>query len=192
MSLSYKQKKEVGDKCVADELFNIPYIARVPYQAAVSMEEMLTFGLTGFYDKKQLEAELNNPIVVRVTIAQMAELIAQGYSVSLVDMSDCTPIFKVITQHLKNWKQVINTYTNTCNPPFQDLILLDSVAGMLYPFIPKEEVSNNRMSNILTGAIAGFDFVNPNNLLTKPVKPQFYNSYANFFIDQMYKFHEYN
>lgn len=191
MSLTVAQKKSIGNKCVTDELFGKPFYIRVPYQASVPLGELKTFGLTGFYEKEEMIRELENPIVVRASIAQMTEIIQDGFQVSLVRPHDAEEMFNLIVQHLKNWKEVTKKFPNNANPPFEDLILLDSVAGLLYPHLPEKEKGDSlKNSNLLTGAILGLNFLNP--LFNKEdTSVKYYESFAPFFIEEMYKFEEY-
>lgn len=191
MSLSREQKALIGDKCVADELFSTTYLIRVPYSAAIPKEELLTFGLTGFYDKKELSRELQNPIVVRSTLPAIAEMIELGHQISLVDGDDSIPMYNVLRQHLANWKQVINEHGSMASPPFRDLILLDSVAAMLYDNLPDNKLTERQLTS--RDVMSGFSLASLFGVVESPPdKPrQAYESYSPFFIEQQFRIEDF-
>lgn len=194
MSLSRERKALVGDKCVADELFGDTFLVRVPYSAAIPQHELLAFGLTGFYDKKELSRELQNPIVIRSTIPAMAEMMELGHSVSLVNpKEDARPMYKLIRQHLANWKEVIQEHGSMSSPPFRDLILLDEIAGMLYANLPEvtpeaiESSSKSIMTGITLASLFGVVEQQPSQPLNQP-----YDTYTPYFVEQQYRIEEYS
>lgn len=193
MSLSRERKELIGDRCVADELFGDTFLVRVPYSAAIPQEELLTFGLTGFYDKKELSRELQNPIVIRSSIPAMAEMMEIGHKVSLVNAVEDAPImYKLIRQHLANWKTVIQEHGSMSSPPFRDLILLDSIAGMLFVNLPEvtPEAREGSSRNILTGiTLASLFGVVEQPKATAMNEP--YDTYTPYFVEQQYRIEEY-
>lgn len=190
MTLSHKQKELIGDKCVTDELFGDIYLIRIPYEASIPVKELTTWGLTGFYDKEELQRELSNPIVVRSTIPAMAELIDRGHQVSVVNGDDVVSMYKTVRQHLLNWKEVIIEHGSLAMPPFRDLILLDSIAGMLHAQLPpdipvfKSATSRDIMAGVTLGMFASDD------IAPKVAAVNHYVSFTPFFIDQQYRIDE--
>lgn len=70
---------------------------------------------------------------VRITAAAMALYHDEGAPISLVNPRDAMMLYRLINEHLEDWKYIINTQVNVGNPPIEDLKKFDNLAGALYP-----------------------------------------------------------
>lgn len=67
------------------------------------------------------------------TVTQMAAWWHSGANVFLVNDKDSETIYKDITSHLVEWRQILRgAYNTVIKPPAKDLLILDEFAGVVY------------------------------------------------------------
>jgi hypothetical protein len=108
------------------------YQCRVPYIQTVSVDELSEEGLPTSGDIHHDHAMHWEPRLISLPIHRMAELWSQGANLALVKRSDAPLIFDAISKHLHAWKDHIANSYNPSTPPYEDLLLLDQFANIIY------------------------------------------------------------
>lgn len=75
----------------------------------------------------------NNTCTVQLSPAAMAQYLAEGASMTLVEMKDAATIYQMIYDHLSNWQLALQNNPHVVNAPLQDLQQLDALAAAIYP-----------------------------------------------------------
>lgn len=108
------------------------YQCRVPYIQTLSIEELSENGLPTSGDIHHDHAMQWEPRLISLPIHRMAELWNEGANLALVKRTDAPKIFDAISRHLHAWKDHIANVYNPVTPPFDDLLLLDQFANVIY------------------------------------------------------------
>ena len=113
-------------------LWFIRYQCRVPYIQTKTIEELEEHGLPTSGDRHHDHAMQWEPILMSLPIHRMAELWHNGANIALVNQKDAQPIFEAMSAHLHAWKDhMLNSYHPT-TPPYDDLLILDGFASIVY------------------------------------------------------------
>lgn len=122
-------------KDVSKELFHNTYHAYIPFYHTQNQEDLSVRGIVGHHDKTSLENFFNTETLSKVTIPQLAEIVALGDMVRLYDVNEAPSMYNLIIDHLENWLYVGNTYGGRYLPPLNDLLALDALAGYLFQYV---------------------------------------------------------
>lgn len=114
-------------------LWHVRYKVRVPYISTLNADDLEQYGMYTSGDKHHDHAMQWEPKLCELPIHRIAELYGQGANVSLVNRSDTAEMYKAITLHLQAWRNYLTDTFHPVNPPTDDLLLLDQLAGILYP-----------------------------------------------------------
>lgn len=117
------------------QLFSDSFLVYMPYSATVSRAELMDYGVVGIHNKASLERYLNDPILVKATIVQIATTMANGDTVTLANSKDAVIIYDLVIQHLENWLTIGYEHLASRLPPLGDLMMLDDLAKSLYPHL---------------------------------------------------------
>lgn len=113
-------------------LWFVRYPCRVPYIQLKTIEELEQDGLPTSGDIHHDHAMQWEPRLVSIPIVRMAVLWSNGANVSLVNKADAPKIFEAISAHLHAWKDHIANSYNPNKPPYEDLLVLDQFANVVY------------------------------------------------------------
>ena len=108
------------------------YQCRVPYIQTLSIDELSENGLPTSGDIHHDHAMQWEPRLISLPIHRMAELWNEGANLALVKRSDAPKIFDAISKHLHAWKDHIANSYHPNTPPYDDLLLLDQFANVIY------------------------------------------------------------
>lgn len=108
------------------------YQCRVPYIQTLSIEELSENGLPTSGDIHHDHAMQWEPRLISLPIHRIAELWNEGANISLVKRTDAPKIFDAISKHLHAWKDHIANSYHPSTPPYDDLLLLDQFANVIY------------------------------------------------------------
>lgn len=104
-----------------------------------------------------------------ICIAGMAIYHEEGAPMRLTDPHDAVPIYEVLTQHLNDWKWVLETQLNIPEPPMKDLEMFDRFAAAVYPLAAQFTTRPQP----LTGMFARIENMRSNRMIVakEPNKP---------------------
>lgn len=114
------------------DLWFIRYQCRVPFIQTLSIEQLEEDGLPTSGDKHHDHAMQWEPRLMSIPIHRMAELWAAGANIALINKTDAPKIFEAISKHLHAWKDHIANSYHPNKPPYEDLLVLDQFATIMY------------------------------------------------------------
>lgn len=89
---------------------------------------------------------------VRLTIAAMAEYVAEGATFSITKPEDSAKIYRLIKEHLDEWMVHTQNSLHALDVPTDDLRKLDQLAGYVYPharYFLKDKPFHGELANLL-------------------------------------------
>lgn len=125
---------ETGEKTVAQRVYYDRYYCTVPEAYFQTKESLSVYGMLHLEDKRANAAAMHRPRTVHIPIAGMCIYLEEGAPIQLLYPEECVEIYKVIVEHLNNWKSLMGGLV-TVQPPMEDLRTLDTLAEMLYPLV---------------------------------------------------------
>lgn len=108
------------------------YACRVPFIQTLSIDELMENGMPTSGDIHHDHATQWEPRLISIPIHRMAELWSAGANVSLVKREDAPRIYEAINAHLMAWKEHIENAYHPRSPPYDDLLVLDQFANVVY------------------------------------------------------------
>ncbi len=118
---------------VAYRIFHDPWLCSVPEIYCYSRQYIETMGTITTGDA-QMDADLMQASRNRyMTIAAMLSFYEEGATITLLQPKDSVEIYRLITDHLKNWQWIINNILGASTPPAEDFLLMDEFAQLLHP-----------------------------------------------------------
>lgn len=108
------------------------YQCRIPYIQTLSVDELVEHGLPTSGDPHHDHAMQWEPRLLSLPIHRMAELWSNGANIALVRRADAPIIYKAISAHLFAWKEHIENSYHPTKPPYDDLLILDQFANIIY------------------------------------------------------------
>ena len=115
----------------AFRLFKTYYMILAPASAMYDENEYEYFGLPTTGDAQTDVILSNQNSTFTVPVAKIAELVANGVPVCLVDPKDSIPIYNDIIQHLTDWHDNLYNSMYPKRPPLQGLHEFDQLAFMM-------------------------------------------------------------
>lgn len=106
----------------------------VPFKHTQSQAEIRLFGLPTTGSFAHDERMLNEPVDVMLTIDQMVEYNKTGVTISITKHEDTKVIYDIIRDYLDSWNSRLSSGINTAKAPIDDLLALDKLAQVIYPF----------------------------------------------------------
>lgn len=125
---------ETGQRTVAQRIFYDRFWVLVPEAYYQTKESIEVLGLPDYGDKQLNRAALERPRQLNIPIAGMCIYLEEGAPLTLMDPTDCVTIYKLLVEHLNNWKQVMGIMGGP-KPPIEDLRTMDNLAEALYPLV---------------------------------------------------------
>lgn len=113
-------------------LWYVRYQCRIPYIQTLSIDELMEDGLPTSGDMHHDHATQWEPRLMSLPIHRMAELWSSGANVSLLKREDAPKIYEAIMTHLYAWKDHIEHAYHPRTPPYDDLLVLDQFANIVY------------------------------------------------------------
>lgn len=120
------------EKTPAFKIFHFFYEVIIPQHHLYSNDYLKEFGIPTSGDSAVDKEMANSPTYARKTIAQLAELVSEGASITLSNPEDSVQIYETIQAHLKQWNDKISRSPVDIKPPLEDLRLLDELAGLVF------------------------------------------------------------
>lgn len=88
-------------------LFHKFWLCQVPRNEMMDVNDFEYFGVMLSGNKEWDERLATAMEVTSISVAEMAQLMADGVPVTLNDPADAVPIYKLIIQHLKDWRDAL-------------------------------------------------------------------------------------
>ena len=130
MELNIRDARPVP-KTAAFRLFHQYYMILAPTSAMYDVNEYEYFGLPTTGDTKTDVILSNQKATFTVSAAKIAELVAGGVPVCLVDPKDSIPIYNDIIQHLVDWHDNLYNSMYPKKAPLEGLHEFDQLAYMM-------------------------------------------------------------
>lgn len=131
MAVSYGHNQEYS---AAYKLFNMHWLCIVPANEVMDENDFELFGLA-LSDNPEWNARLATaPKEHMLSPADMAQLMADGVDVTLRDPEDAVPIYKLVIEHLTDWRDFLadNTLYDV-DVPLEGLKEFNQLAAALVP-----------------------------------------------------------
>lgn len=117
----------------AYKVFKFYIDVQIPQHHLYNQDYIKEFGVPTTGDHKVDSALSKSMVNARMTIAQLAELLAEGSPIVLVDPEKSVFIYETIVEHLNNWRSKLESGFVGNNVPMEDLNKLDQLANEVYP-----------------------------------------------------------
>jgi len=145
-------------------IFNRRWIVRVPTLATFSDEELEIrgIGISMTDGTKDLDS-YKDMITCGLTIAELAEIHSNGNPIYCVEPEDAGKIYKVIDEHISNWKIAMTRSVNKRKYPESDLRKLDAFAHEIFG------LNKSKLVKDILGESRGFGTVNQ-MIMSKNIK----------------------
>jgi hypothetical protein len=124
---------EVEEPTVAYQLFHSMWNCTIPEMFLFDTKYLAEVGMVSSGDRAVDRQQMLNRREIRLTAAAMALYHDEGAPITLVKPRDAMPLYRLIIEHLENWKYIINTQVNVGKPPIEDLKKFDNLAAALFP-----------------------------------------------------------
>lgn len=118
---------------VAEHIFKDVWLVQVPEMYLYSKEYLEVAGYPSSGDKDIDREMLRANRDMYLTIAGITLLHDEGARIIFKNPEDTGKIYKLLREHLENWKWVVDTQLNGVNPPVDDLRKMDALAAAIYP-----------------------------------------------------------
>lgn len=162
-------------------IFDNLYMCRVPVLATRSEADIKAFGIVRTGIKDIDDNALGDWVTVMWSINTMAEKFKRGYSIKVIKEADSRTIYEHITRHLQAWQMQLDSRLNGTRAPFDDLILLDKLANVIYPHVKYElHKAPPPIESLMDSYLKEKDFVNKQsfaNIFSNPIKETRNNNY---------------
>lgn len=133
----------------AYKIFNYFVECMIPAMYLYSQEYVKKFGLYTSGDADVDAQTYQSTVKANLTVAQMAQHLADGAALSLVNPDESKQIYQWIVEHLNDWTDEVAKDPNRRDDvPVADLRLLDQFAKEIYPMARQHmttQVSGSRL-----------------------------------------------
>lgn len=131
-------------------------------------------------DQEEDDAFLRSSRHVKLPISDIAEKIDLGVPVTLVNPKDSVSIYKIIQEHLEDWKWILSNSLNGKAPPRDDFMKLDQLAQIVHGM----SLRYNDGETPTPGFAAMAKRMSGNTPLAKPVLAASTRRRRNLFLDE--------
>jgi hypothetical protein len=167
------------------------YPARIRYADTLSVEHIRQFGMPTIGDA-QLDHDMHSqPLNVVISINDMIEYFRRGVVVTLVNNVDAEVIYNLINAYLLAWHSQLEIGINIGDAPYDDLLLMDRFAAVVYPHARTYGVAGKPLGSLFANLMtASGKYVSRTSLFVdkpieeKPVKEE-HNSLSKMFARSM-------
>ena len=133
----------------AYKIFNYFVECMIPAMYLYSQEYVKKFGLYTSGDADIDAQTFQSTVKANLTVAQMAQHMADGAALSLVHPEESKQIYQWIVEHINDWTDEVTKDPNRRDDvPVEDLRLLDQFAKEIYPMARQHmttQVSGSRL-----------------------------------------------
>jgi hypothetical protein len=145
------------EKSVAWLLFHHRWHVSIPEMYLYDKAYLEEVGIPSSGDRAIDRQMAHNRREMRLTAAALALFLDEGAPIRLINPKDAIPLYRLIVEHLNNWKMVISTQFNYGKPPIEDLRKFDALAAAVFPvasqfpeFKPQESNVMERLNRALS------------------------------------------
>lgn len=118
----------------AYKLFHMFYLCYVPRNEMMDDNDFEYFGVAMSGNREWDEKLATAPELTNISVAEMAQLIKDGVPLTLCDPKDSVAIYKLIMEHLKDWRDALESSTLVALiPPLEGLAEFNQLAAMMVP-----------------------------------------------------------
>lgn len=121
-------------RTAAWKIFHIKYRCKVAQIHTESLEYLEQRPPEGNEYQGAGKARAEQLVVVSLSTAAMASMVAEGATIMLIDPKDAMRIYNDVRQHLTDWQQYSLTSIHGRRIPEEDLRCLDNFAAQIYPY----------------------------------------------------------
>jgi hypothetical protein len=146
------------------KVFNNVYMCRVQSIHLRSLEEIEAYGVPTTGDQGYDRGMAHEQVRVGLQIPKMIELYKRGVTIGVVDHEDTKRIYDLITAHLTDWANHIQTSLNNKDAPLEDLRWMDRFACSLYVHAKSyfdESMLNGTLARLLNNGFGRNSFLKP-------------------------------
>lgn len=139
-------------------IFHYYFEVYIPQHYLYTDAYIQKFGLPTSGDMNIDRSLAESSVLSMQTIGELAELYADGASITFKDPSDSVVVYKVINAHLNDWHEKVRKSIMGVNPPLEDLNKLNDLALELAPLASvytKQEPNPSMLANQLETLGAG-------------------------------------
>jgi hypothetical protein len=132
----------------AYKIFNYFVECMIPAMYLYSQEYVKKFGLYTSGDADVDAQTFQSTVKANLTVAQMAQHMADGAALSLLHPEESKQIYQWIVEHINDWTEEVTKDPNRRDVPVEDLRLLDQFAKEIYPMARQHmttQVSGSRL-----------------------------------------------
>jgi len=147
-----KAHKEPIDTTV--KLWDILYKVRMPYLQSRSTEDMRKYGVRLSSNDMLNQSISDEWITTLISVSQMVDYFGEGVPIQVVNSSEIKTIYQDLTDHLLQWKSILEKGINIGDAPMDDLILMDEFASTLFSFA-RYEYTDSMSDSILIRQLGG-------------------------------------
>lgn len=141
-------KQSAEEPTVAWRLFHERFLVSIPEMFLYSEKYIQETGLVSSGDRAVDRQMMLNRREMYLTPAAIAMYHDEGAPVRLLNPRDAMVMYKLIVEHLENWKWVIETQFNYGEAPIDDLKVFDKLAIQLFPLANQFEEFRPRPKGI--------------------------------------------
>lgn len=123
-----------GGMTVAQQLFYRKWQVTVPEAYYQNKESLSVYGMIHYDNKQYTNAAMHERRHLQIPIAGICIYVEEGAPIELVNPIDSVAIYKLLVEHLNNWKGLTGGLVGL-SPPIDDLRSMDTLAEMLYPLV---------------------------------------------------------
>jgi hypothetical protein len=113
-------------------LWETKFECRMKYIDTFSIEDLQIFGTPTSGDRVRDRDVMEERVIRYLSINDMVEYFRQGIEIGVVKYADTARIYEYITNHLNAMRSEITHSFTAVHIPFDDLILLDQFANVVY------------------------------------------------------------
>ena len=136
----------------AYKIFHYYFFLYIPQHFLYNAEIAKEYGTPTSGDKDIDRALANSQMLCQLTIAEMAEKLDQGASMTLQYPEKSAVIYEILRQHLVDWDNHVRLNIGDVDAPLDDLYMLDRLADEIYKiarhYIKTLKPINRLVSNI--------------------------------------------
>ena len=121
------------------KIFNQHYFVRVQNQFLYTDEFLRNKGIIS-HTPQEAQAEMLSKRLTCLSIAEMVILRHNGAGIEFTQPEDCSKVYDVITQHLRDWAEIVRLMVYDRLPPAEQFYILDEMAQELHPYVVRRKM----------------------------------------------------
>lgn len=125
---------DISKHTAAYKIWNYKFLCQMSQLHLSSLEHIERSGTLTTGDSRVDRNLATEKVQVNITIAAMAEYIGEGIPFQLMKVDDSETIYKILYEHLMDWKIAIESNPGIVEVPVEDLRKFDLLAAEIYVF----------------------------------------------------------